>query len=38
MTWTPGNRLNLNNRVSWLTSRQNSHGIFPSLDGADTTR
>ena len=35
MTWTPGNRLNLNNRVSWLTSRQNSHGIFPSLDGAE---
>ena len=35
VTWTPGNRLNLNNRVSWLTSRQNSHGIFPSLDGAE---
>ena len=35
LTWTPGNRLNLNNRVSWLTSRQNSHGIFPSLDGAE---
>jgi hypothetical protein len=35
MTWTPGNRLNLNNRLSWLTSRQNSHGIFPSLDGAE---
>ena len=35
MTWTPANRLNLNNRVSWLTSRQNSHGIFPSLDGAE---
>jgi hypothetical protein len=35
MTWTPGNKLNLNNRVSWLTSRQNSHGIFPSLDGAE---
>ena len=29
MTWTPGNKLNLNNRLSWLTSRQNSHGIFP---------
>ena len=27
--------MNLNNRVSWLTSRQNSHGIFPSLDGAE---
>src|SRR5687767_4194173 len=35
VTWTPGNRLNLNNRLSWLTSRQNSHGIFPSLDGAE---
>ena len=35
LTWTPGNRLNLNNRLSWLTSRQNSHGIFPSLDGAE---
>ena len=35
MTWTPGNRLNLNNRVSWLTSRQNSHGIFPPLDSAE---
>jgi hypothetical protein len=35
MTWTPGTKLNLNNRVSWLTSRQNSHGIFPSLDGAE---
>ena len=35
MTWTPGNKLNLNNRLSWLTSRQNSHGIFPSLDGAE---
>ncbi len=35
MTWTPGNRLNLNNRISWLGSRQNSHGIFPSLDGAE---
>jgi hypothetical protein len=35
LTWTPGNRLNLNNRLSWLTSKQNSHGIFPSLDGAD---
>jgi hypothetical protein len=34
VTWTPGNRLNLSNRLSWLTSRQNSHGIFPSLDGA----
>jgi len=35
LTWTPGNRLNLSNRLSWLTSRQNSHGIFPSLDGAE---
>ena len=35
MTWTPGNKLNLSNRLSWLTSRQNSHGIFPSLDGAE---
>ena len=35
LTWTPGNRLNLNNRLSWLTSRQNSHGIFPSVDGAE---
>ena len=35
VTWTPGNKLNLNNRLSWLTSRQNSHGIFPSLDGAE---
>ena len=35
MTWTPGNKLNLNNRLSWLSSRQNSHGIFPSLDGAE---
>jgi hypothetical protein len=35
VTWTPGNRLNLNNRLSWLTSRQNSHGIFPSVDGAE---
>ena len=35
VTWTPGNQLNLNNRLSWLTSRQNSHGIFPSLDGAE---
>jgi hypothetical protein len=35
VTWTPGNRLNLNQRLSWLTSRQNSHGIFPSLDGAE---
>jgi hypothetical protein len=35
MTWTPGNKLNLNHRLSWLTSRQNSHGIFPSLDGAE---
>jgi len=33
-TWTPGNRLNVNHRLSWLGSRQNSHGIFPSLDGA----
>jgi hypothetical protein len=35
LTWTPGNRLNLNNRLSWLTSRQNSHGIFPSLTGEE---
>ncbi len=35
VTWTPGNKLNLNNRLSWLTSRQNSHGIFPSVDGAE---
>jgi hypothetical protein len=35
LTWTPTNRLNLNNRVSWLTSRQNSHGIFPSLHGEE---
>ena len=34
LTWTPGNKLNVNNRLSWLTSRQNSHGIFPSLDGS----
>ena len=35
LTWTPGNRLNLNNRISWLGSRQNSHGIFPSLHGEE---
>jgi hypothetical protein len=35
VTWTPTTKLNLNNRLSWLTSRQNSHGIFPSLDGAE---
>ena len=35
LTWTPSTKLNLNNRLSWLTSRQNSHGIFPSLDGAE---
>jgi hypothetical protein len=35
LTWTPGNWLNLNNRLSWLTSRQNSHGIFPSLTGEE---
>jgi hypothetical protein len=35
LTWTPGNRLNLNNRLSWLGSRQNSHGIFPSLHGEE---
>jgi hypothetical protein len=27
--------LNLNVRTSWLGSRQNSHGIFPSVDGAE---
>jgi hypothetical protein len=35
LTWTPVNRLSLNNRLSWLVSRQNSHGIFPSLDGSE---
>jgi hypothetical protein len=35
VTWTPGSRLNLNNRLSWLTSRQNSHGIFPPLHGEE---
>jgi hypothetical protein len=34
LTWTPTNKLNVNNRVSWLGSRQNSHGIFPALDGS----
>jgi Carboxypeptidase regulatory-like domain/TonB dependent receptor len=33
-TWAMGNRLTVNNRVSWLGSKQNSHGIFPSLDGS----
>lgn len=35
LTWTPSTKLNLNNRLSWLTSRQNSHGVFPSVDGAE---
>ena len=35
ITYTPGNKLNLNVRTSWLGNKQNSHGIFPSLDGAE---
>lgn len=35
VTYTPGNKLNVNVRTSWLGSRQNSHGIFPSVDGAE---
>ena len=35
VTYAPGNKLNLNVRTSWLGSRQNSHGIFPSVDGAE---
>ncbi|RPI52113.1 MAG: hypothetical protein EHM55_17305, partial [Acidobacteria bacterium] len=35
VTYTPGNKLNLNVRTSWLGSKQNSHGIFPSIDGAE---
>jgi hypothetical protein len=35
ITYTPGNKLNLNVRTSWLGSKQNSHGIFPSVDGAE---
>lgn len=35
ITYTPSNKLNVNVRTSWLGSRQNSHGIFPSVDGAE---
>ena len=35
VSYTPGNKLNVNVRTSWLGSRQNSHGILPSVDGAE---
>ena len=34
VTWSAGNKLNMNGRVSFLRNQENSHGIYPSVDGA----
>ena len=34
VTWAAGNKLNMNGRVSYLRNHENSHGIYPSTDGA----
>ena len=33
-TWTPGNKLNLNARLSYIPNVENPTGIFPDPDGA----
>jgi len=34
VTWAAGNKLNVNGRMSFLRNHENSHGIYPSVDGA----
>jgi hypothetical protein len=34
VTWAAGNKLNVNGRISYLRNHENSHGIYPSVDGA----